>query len=108
MTIYFGFHQEGTSDPSLTFVDPPFISISCARDAEGVFLFSLSGIDDYSKVALFVSPLEVENQSSGDQVIARVANQGNLKVLGRDSSGALSDFKMAEDVFIPMQLVIYP
>lgn len=108
MNNYFSFHQEGTGNPSLSFVSPQYIAISCARVADGIYVFTLDGITDYSKVALFISPMEVENQTTGDPVVAHVVNQGDLRVIGRDPSGVIVDFNMTTDVFIPMKLVIYP
>ena len=103
------FAQAGTSNPVLVFDSPEASGISCARVSEGVFEFSGASIPDAENCRLFISPVECENQGSGEPVIASVVNQGALRVIGRQvTDGAISDFDMATGVYIPMVLHVYP
>ena len=106
MIYAFTFHQSGQGDPILDFRmnTPP--SIACVRNVEGIYAFSGADIDACSSVGLFVSPLECENQITGDRVTPSVVTQGPLKVIGRYPDGTITDFNMAEGVSIPMILHI--
>lgn len=109
MKYRFTFAQAGTSDPVLSFDNGLTPDISCARMATGAFEFSGTDIPDAENLRLFISPVECENQGSGEPVTASVVNQGALRVIGRQvTDGAISDFDMAEGVYIPMVLHVYP
>lgn len=104
----FTFTQVGTSNPVLVFDNGLTPDISCARVAAGAFDFSGTNIPDAEKLRLFISPVECENQDSGEPVVASVVNQGALRVIGRQVTDAtVSDFNMAEGVYIPMELHVY-
>ena len=103
------FAQVGTSNPVLVFDNGLTPDIACVRTATGAFEFSGTDIPDAEKLRLFMSPVECENQGSGEPVIASVVNQGALRVIGRQvTDGTISDFDMATGVYIPMVLHVYP
>ena len=103
------FSQVATSNPVLTFDTPGVSGISCARVSAGVYEFTGTSIPDPEKCRLFVSPVECENQDTGEPVTASVVNQGSLRVIGREAvSRTIADFNMAEGVYVPMVLHIYP
>ena len=103
------FSQVGTYNPVLTFDTPGVSGISCARASAGVYDFTGTSIPDAEKCRLFVSPMECENQDTGEPVTASVGNQGSLRIIGREAvSRTIADFNMAEGVYIPMVLHVYP
>jgi len=107
-TLSFTFTQVGTSNPVLVFDNGATPNISCTRVAAGCFEFSGTDIPEAENLRLFISPVECENQDSGEPVVASVVNQGALRVIGRQvTDTAVSDFNMAEGVYIPMILHVY-
>jgi hypothetical protein len=106
--LHFLFSQQGSANPVLVFDGVPKPDISCTRVTAGAYDFVGSDIIDPKKCRLFISPMECENQDTGEPVVASMSNQGPLKVIGRDASGSLCDFNMADEVSIPMVLHVYP
>lgn len=107
-TFTFLINQQGTASPTLKFDAVPAPDVTLARLGAGEYAFGGSAIPDTSRVRLFISPMECENQITGDPIRPSMVNQGTLKLMGRDLAGALSDFNMTPEVAIPAIIQILP